>query len=119
VLVMNSNQARKLSLLNTSGTNPIVQQAYDDRSVGRYVTKVIGDLPGSIQNIVVEPMMPKDCIFLLNTDMIKVCYMQPMTLTDAKTSDAEDYEMKRLLTEFTFEIHNGTKAHGLISGLNV
>jgi len=38
---------------------------------------------------------------------------------DAKSALADDYVMRRLLTEFTFTIRNGTTAHGMITGLDV
>ena len=120
-LVMNYNQARKISALNTSGSNPIVYVQPRSNVAGEAITQIYGDLPGNIGNVITEPNMPKDAILVVNMDMVEINYLAGRTLVDldAKDAPADDYVMRRLLTEFTFTIRNGTTAHGMITGLDV
>lgn len=120
-MVMNSNQARYISAFNSGGTNPVVTIGQETTKVGSYVKQVVGDLPGNISTILVDPMMPKDCILLLNTDLLEINYLAGRTLTDLDNNktEADDYISRRLLAEFSFTIRNGTTGHGMITGLTV
>ena len=120
-LVLNYNQARKLSALNTAGTNPSVFVTPQSNVAGQSITKIFGDLPGNIANVLTEPNMPKDMVIVADMTKVEINYLAGRTITDtdAVSNKAEDFVMRRLLTEFTFTIRNGTKSHGLITGLDV
>jgi len=118
--VMNTNQARRISAFNTSGTNPIIMLDRSGTVTGNYVTQIQGDL-GGVTKMVVDTNMPKDTILIINPEMIEVNYLagRRMADTDATPTDASDYIMRRLLAEYSFTIKNGTTAHGMITGLTV
>jgi|GEM_PF-3410344 len=116
------NQARKISGFNTSGTNPIVMTTPDDMSAGTTINMIrAAFLPddGSYQGkIVIDPMMPKDRIAIINLNDVELNVMQPMGLVDA-TTPGQDGITQRLLTELTLTVKNPLYSHGLIKGLTV
>jgi hypothetical protein len=118
--VANTNQARRIAALNMSGTNPIVMMGLSETTVGNTVTRIQGDL-GGITNIVVDTSLAKDMVLLLNTDFIKVCYLDGRTIVDldGEAAKSDDYVRRRLLGEFSFMIQNGGTAHAKITGLTV
>lgn len=122
-LLMNVNQARKISGFNSGGTNPLVVVQQGSGVTGGSINRFIADFttPESGYNatVIVEPNMPKDTIAVVNLDQIAVRYLQTMVDKDATTSEADDFFARRLLAELAFEIRNGQKAHGLITGLTV
>jgi len=122
VILCSPNQARRLSALNTSGTNPIVQKSNEDRSLGNYVTNFVGDLPidGSAVNaqIFSSQSMAKDQIAVLDMDLINLKVMSGLSSKDA-TANGTDGRSERLLTELTLEVKSGDAAHALITGLTI
>lgn len=122
VLLCAPQQARKLSALNTSGTNPTVFKENTDRSLGNYTTRFVGDLPidgsGVMAQIFVSQNMKKDQIAVLDMDRIDLAVMRGLTSKDA-TTNGTDGRKERLLMETTLEVRNATKAHGLITGLDL
>lgn len=122
VILCSPNQARKISALNTSGTNPVV---FKDNTVGQtlgnFVTAFIGDLPvngGLYAKVFVAQSMVKDQVAILDMNKIQLAVMRGLTMKDA-TQNGSDYDKQRLLTELTLQVKNGTKAHGIITGLNL
>ena len=122
VLLMSPNQSRKLSALNTAGVNPTVFKDNTDRSIGNFTTKFVGDLPidgGAIMaQVFVAHNMAKDKVAVLDMDKIDFRVMSGLTAKDA-TLPGADSTTERLLTELTLEIENATKAHGIITGLDL
>lgn len=121
-ILVSPNQARRLTALNTSGSNPIV---YKDNQVGQtlgnFVTSFIGDLPingGLYAQVFVAQSMIKDQVAVLDMDRIKLAVMRGLVAKNA-TTPGSDYEAQRLLTELTVEVKNGTAAHGIATGLNI
>lgn len=115
------NQARKISAFNTSGSNPIVSVQQDAKTTGGYVQTFVSDLPaanGFMGKIVVEPSFPKDKIALIDLNNIEIAYLQPFGISDA-TLPGYDGTMQRVLGEATVRVMNGTKAHGIATGLTI
>lgn len=123
VILCAENQARKITALNTTGTNPVVQKTQDDQSLGGYISKFIGDLPvmtGFMAKIVVDPNFIKDQIAILDMNEIEIAWLTGRSIQDRDaTLPGGDYFKRRILGEATFRIKNGTKAHALATGLNV
>jgi hypothetical protein len=122
-IICAENQARKISALNTSGSNPVVQKVEDDRNLGGYISTFTGDLPvmdGFRAKIVVEPNMLKDQIALVDLNRIEMNWLTGRNLKDMDaTLPGGDYFKRRILGEATFTIKNGTTCHGLATGLTV
>lgn len=121
LLVCAENQARKISAFNTAGTNPVVMTSPDARTTGGYTAQFVGDLPvksGFMCEILVEPTFPKDKIAIVDLNSIELAYLQDFGVTDI-SNKAVDGTMHRVLGELTVRVKNGTKAHGLATGLTV
>jgi hypothetical protein len=122
-IVCNQNQARKISAFNTSGSNPVVQKAESDRNFGGYVSMFTGDLPvmdGFRAAIVVEPNFPADQLAVVDMNSVELNWLQNRSITDEDASPAgADYVRRRILGEATYTIKNGTKQHGLATGLTI
>lgn len=122
VILCSPNQARKLSALNTTGSNPIVYKDNTDRSLGNYVTSFVGDMTiggtGVGASIFTCQRMAKDQIAILDIDQVNLRVMRGLTTVDATTPGADEYTL-RSVTELTLEVKNATKAHGIITGLSL
>lgn len=122
-ILCSQNQARKISALNTSGSNPIVQKVQSDTNLGGYISTFTGDLPvmdGFMAKIVVEPNMLKDQIAIIDLNNIEMNWLTGRSLKDMDaTLPGGDYFRRRILGECTFTVKNGTKAHALATGLSV
>lgn len=121
-IVASPNQARRLTALNTSGSNPIV---YKDNTIGQtlgnFVTSFIGDLPvngGISASVFVCQGMLKDQVAILDMNRVNLRVMRGLGMKNA-TVNGSDYDRQRLLTELTLEVNNATKAHGIATGLNL
>lgn len=116
------NQGRKLSALNTSGTNPTVFKANDDTTTGNYTTAFVGDLTledkGIVAPIFTGHNFPKDKVIIADMNDVNIRVMRGLTSTDAG-KNGTDGETQRLLAEVTLEVKNATSAHGIITGLNL
>ncbi len=123
VILCAENQARKISALNTAGSNPVVQKVQTDRSLGGYISSFIGDLPvqnGFQANIVVDPNFLKDQIALIDMNRIEMSWLKKSRLTDKDaTLPGGDYFKRRIIGEVTMRFKNGTKSHALATGLTV
>ncbi len=120
IAVMNVNQARRISAFPTSGTNPLTTRPERDTSTGQWITQIIGDIPGNINEIVIEPNMPKDEIWLINPSLIKMVINLPMQDTDATNNSQRPLRfVRRLTTDITWEIRDAKLAHATITGLTV
>ena len=120
VILCSPNQARKISALNTSGSNPIVYKQNEDRSLGNYVSKFVGDMPiadsGVMASVFTCQRMAKDQIAILDIDQVNLRVMRGLSTVDATTPGKDEYTL-RSVAELTLEVKNATKAHGIITGL--
>lgn len=122
-IVCSENQARRISALNTSGSNPIVMKQPDDRTFGGYISSFVGDLPvqsGFMAKIIVDPNCPKTSVYVLDMNQLEIAPLQNSALKDMDaTPNGADYFARRIIGEYTLKIKNAQKAHALISGLNI
>jgi hypothetical protein len=121
-LVVNFNQARKITALNTTGANPVImKQDTPAQRIGQYVTKFVGDIPvenGTLVEVFVNQRMPKDQALLINYSKIQLKTMRGLTDENAAANGADLWK-RRLLMEISLEIKNAGEAHGLMTGLDV
>lgn len=120
-LVMNTNQARRISAFNTSGSNPIVMVDNETRSTGRYISQFVGDLPvqnGFTAPIIVEPNMPKDQIWVMDFDTMERAYLRTPQLQDVSLA-SQDGKTYRMLMEHTARFWNGKERNVKITGLTI
>lgn len=122
VILCAPNQARRISALNTSGSNPTVFKDINDRTLGGFTTAFIGDLPindkGTVAKIFVAQNMAKDKVAVIDNNSIDMRVMRGLVAKDA-TTNGTDGQKERLITELTLEVRNATTAHGIITGLNI
>ena len=123
VILASENQARRISALNTAGSNPTIMKQPNDRNLGGYISTFTGDLPiqkGFQAQIVVEPNFLKDQIAVLDMNSIEMNWLQGRQIADKDaTPNGADYVARRILGELSFTIKNGTKSHGFATGLTV
>jgi len=110
-LLMNANQARKISAFNDSKL--IVPQG--TTTTGNYIAQFLSD-QGVLYNIVVDRDFPEDSVAFLDTGRINICPLRPYGDEDASPNGA-DFYARRILGEYTFEIRNSRQAFGLIENL--
>lgn len=122
VILCSPNQARRISALNTAGTNPAVFKDINDRTLGGYTSAFIGDLPvdggATMAKVFVAQNMTKDKVAIIDNNSISAKVMRGLTAKDA-TTNGTDGMKQRLLTELTLEVQNAKTGHGIITGLNV
>jgi len=122
VILCAPNQARRLSALNTAGTNPILQKSNIDRSLGNFVTSFVGDLPIDGSGVVAQIYscfdMAKDKVAVVDLSKVNLRVMSGLTSENSRTP-GDDNQSQSLVTELTLEVENSTKAHGIITGLNI
>lgn len=119
-LLCNTNQARKITALNTSASNYTVQQ--DSTIAGNAVYQFRGDLPmqGLVQNIVVDVNFPKDAVAMLDLSKLELCPLTGRAFHDKDaTLPGADYTARRIIGEYTMMLKNAKQAHGLIKNLAV
>lgn len=122
-IVCSSNQARRITAMNSTGTNPVMQVQQSSTQVGNYITSFVADLPvagGFSAKVVVEPSMPRDQVAILDMNKIELAYLngrQP-SWNDA-TPNGADYLRTRFIAEMTLRVKDGTRSHALLSGLTV
>ncbi len=118
IAVMDVNQARRISAFPTSGTNPLTTRPERDTSTGQWITQVVGDIPGNINQILIEPNMPKDEIWLMDPSLIKMVVNLPMQDTNATNNSQKPLQfVRRITTDITWEIRDAKLAHATITGL--
>lgn len=121
-LVMGIAQSRRLSALNTAGTNPTVFKDVTDRTLGGYTTQFVGDLPiddrGTLAKVFVAQNMIKDAVVVADMDKVSLKVMDGLITKDATTPGTDGLK-QRLISEMTLEVKNATSAHGIITGLNI
>jgi len=116
-------QTRKISALNTGGTNPVVfKQDEVGQRLGNFVSNYVSDLPlldGAMSaRIFSNWQMVKDQLLILDLNKIAIKTMQGMTAMDA-AQNGQDGLKERFLTEMTLEVMNGGEAHGKVTGLTL
>lgn len=121
------NQARRISALNTAGTNPVVQKQYNEGgnqgTLGGYISTFVGDLPvqsGFTANIVVDPNFPKDQVAIIDMNRVELTALEGRALFDKDASEPGlDGFKRRILGEYTLRVKNAKQAHAVAVGLNV
>lgn len=121
-LVCNVNQARRISALGTSSSNPIVNKVdRKDLSLGNYVSEFVSDIPlpgGLNARIFTNYNMPKDQVLMLDMSKIALKVYRPMQITDASLPTV-DSKKSRIIAELTLEVKNALQAHAIATGLTV
>jgi len=121
-MIVPANQARRISALNTSASNPIITKTDSpEQRIGNFVTTFVSSLPvmgGLGAKIIVDYTMPRDQILLVDTSKVSLRQMDAVTSTDA-TAPGEDGRRTRLLGEMTLEIKNAAQAHYMLTTLTV
>lgn len=125
-ILVNEKQARKISGLNAPNvSNSPVRTSINDRSYGGFINRFVADLPvqnGFSANVVVSPIFPKDQLAFVDMSMINLKHL-PGREFQYPTEDANvpgaDYYRRQIIGEYTLEVMNGTKAHGLLTGLTI
>lgn len=116
-IACNTNQARQIDGFNTS--NLQVERA--DTLAGQMVYRFERFKPmGMISHIVVDINFPRDKVAILDPNLMRIVPLKGRALNDSDiTSPGSDYFSRRMLGEYTLEIKNAKKAHGIIVGLEV
>lgn len=120
-ILCNTNQARRISAFNTTGSNPVVQIPQGSTMTGGYISQFMADLPvmgGFSAKVVVEPSMPKDQIAIVDMNKVELAFLRPLTWKDA-TPQGADYIRSRLIGEMTLRVKDGGVAHAMATGLTV
>jgi len=61
--------------------------------------------------------MPKDQIWIIDTNAVERCYLRPPTISPVSTdADAESY---RILMEHSLRVRNGKERFARITGLTI
>lgn len=119
-LWMSPSQARRLSALNTAGTNPLVFINQTSAQAGYApTTQVWGDIPGISTKVFVDPLVAKDTIYIIDPSRCSVNYYIPFTIKDGTLADASGVNTQVMSSTYTFTIANGTTAHAKVSGLTI
>ena len=120
-ILCNSNQATRISALNTAGNNPRIEQA--SRLAGNVVSQFLGDLPvqtGFVADIVVDPKFPKDKVAIVDMNRVEFAALRNHQLKSMDATTPGSLQVRTRLTgQWTLRVKNGQKAHALITGLNV
>ena len=122
-LLMNTNQARKVSTFLTAANEPAINKVDAPmQSAGFAINQFYGDLPTASgqfsTNVVVDPNFPKDQIAVLDMNKLEINPLRSMTDENA-AQNGSDYFARRILTETTMTVKDGTTSHGLITGLDL
>lgn len=122
-LLMNTNQARKVSAFLTVANQPVIQKPDAPlQTAGFAINKFYGDLSTNqgqfTTDVVIDPNFPQDQIAVIDLNKIEVNPLRPMEDLDAALP-ASDYFARRLITETTMTVKDGQQAHGLITGLDL
>lgn len=116
-------QTRKISALNTGGTNPVVFKPDEvGQRLGNLVTSYVGDLPlmnGAMEAKVFSNWsMLQDQVLIIDLNRVRIKTMQGMIARNA-AENGQDGLKERILTEITLEVKNGGEAHGKLTGLSI
>jgi hypothetical protein len=116
-ILLAPNQQQRLSAFNTAGSNPLSTQATSDTRTGVYVNRFIESLTGQQIETVVDANMPKDQIWIIDTNAIERAYLRKPTIQPVSTdTDAEIY---RIIMEHTLRVRNGKERFARITGLTI
>lgn len=95
-----------------------IQTTRQDNQVGYQILSFVSDLPGgAITNVVVDLNMPKDRALLLNTDLIKVRYLDRIYDQDATPAGA-DYFSRVIRGELAWEIRNAKESIAVLKNIS-
>lgn len=125
-ILMNTNQARRMSTFNQAGDKQRVVSNNSDRQAGGYIQQFVGDIPITMgngmgaftANVFVDFSFPKDQVAIVDFDNIDLAIMRPLADSDA-TDVTSDTLGRKLITELSLRVRNGKTAHALAKGLTV
>lgn len=123
LIVGHPTQTRKISALNTGGTNPVVfKQDVVGQRLGNFVSNYVSDLPlmeGAMSaGILSDWDMVKDELLILDMNRIRLKSMKGIGALNAANNGQDGFK-ERYLGELTLEVKNGGEAHGKVTGLNL
>lgn len=117
VILCNPVQARKISAMNQSGNNPVVNR--EDKTTGSYVTTFVSD-QGNVATIVADRNFAKDELALLDMTRVLVVPLKNRQFTDENAAaPGDDFVARRVLGEYTLEVKDASVAHGYIKNLSI
>lgn len=124
----NSNVTRAISALNTAGSNPVLNQDYQQLTqYGTAVSRYLGDMPILNSNGTVGSTsasiftcfnMPQDVLLIADLSLISVKVMETPNVQNA-TVNGQDGINLRVVTELTTEVKQAYNLHGIITNLAV
>ncbi len=120
LIIGHPTQTRKLSALNTGGTNPVVFKSDEvGQRLGNNVISFVSDIANGASGTVFPTFrMVQDELIILDMNRVRVKTMRGMTARNA-AQNGQDGLKERILTEITLELKNGAQAHSKITGLNL
>lgn len=119
VLVMQTKQAKKLADLEVN------RLQYNDpqptRAVGQNVAMYVPDISGSNGiNVIVDPNMPQNEIWVVNPDKTFVAALGSETFNlIEETTPGTTARQGYVYGEYTYVVRNGKHSHGIIKDLSV
>lgn len=117
IMVLPPNQQAKASALNTSGSNPLSMRAAEATVTGQYVNVFTEALTGSRIPMVIDRTMPKDQIWLIDTNAVERCFLRNPTIKRLPiTTDGQQY---RMIMEHSLRVKNGKERFARITGLTI
>lgn len=118
-IICSPKQSRKVSTLSINGSNPIVYKSYkSDLEEGQAVSRINSSISdGTSGKIIVNNVLPKNKIYIVDTSKIKVKPMRYKPYEEIP-NDKDTYEAQ-ITVELGFQIEQGGVCHGLIKNLAV
>lgn len=118
-IVANPIQAKRLSALNTSGTNPIININQDSVTTGQYVERFVTDF-GDVATIVYSYDMDKNAIAIIDPTKISLRPFINDGFRDMEATQPGSRMLRRRITgQYSLEVKNVKEGHALISNLLV
>lgn len=120
LIIGHPTQTRKISALNTGGTNPVVFKSDEvGQRLGNNVTSFTSDIANGASGLIFPTFRyVQDEVTILDLNRIKLKTMRGMTSRNA-ANNGQDGLKERILTEITLELKNGAQAHAKITGLSI
>ncbi len=120
LIIGHPTQTRKISALNTGGTNPVVfKNDQVGQRLGNNVTEFVSDIANGAGGIIFPTFrMVQDEVIILDLTRTRLKTMRGMTSRNAAENGLDGLK-ERLLTEVTLELKNGAEAHAKLTGLSL
>ncbi len=122
-IICNPVQQRKLSAINTQGTNPIVYKETND-IIGNFAQNYLAPISVGTQNlnarIVSVPSFDVDKLAIIDLNNVAIVPMENRALiVEDATNNGDDGIKTTFTSELTLEVRNAGECHGLITGLTL